>query len=85
MSMLIKLYPADVNCLVEHLAPDSSLIPKLSSSWLLTPNVLPIELSANAIVCTEVEARELLRVALEHCSKKAIREIKSAMRLCGLL
>ena len=85
MSLLIKLYPADVNCLVENLAPDSSLIPKLSSAWLLTPNALPVELSANAIVCTEVEARELLRVAVEHCSKKAIREIKNAMKLCGLL
>ena len=83
--MLIKLYPADINCLVDHLAPDFSLIPKLSSPWLFTPNVLPVELSANAIVCTEIEAHELLRVALEHCSKKAIRDIKNAMSLYGLL
>lgn len=85
MSMLVKLYPDDVNRLQEHLAPDSSLFEKLKSSWLLTPNALPIESSANAIVCTEVEAHELLRVALEHGSQKAIQEIQSAMRLCGLL
>ena len=85
MSMLVKLYPDDVNCLQEHLTPDSSLFKKLKSSWLLTPNALPIKLSANAIVCTEVEAHELLRIATEHGSQKAIQEIHSAMRLCGLL
>ena len=85
MSMLVKLYPDDVNGLQQHLAPDSSLIEKLKSSWLLTPNVLLNELSANAIVCTEVEAHELLRIATEHGSQKAIQEIHSAMRLCGLL
>ena len=85
MSMLVKLYPDDVNCLQQHLAPDSSLIEKLKRSWLLTPNALPNELSANAIVCTELEAHELLRIALEHGSQKAVQEIQSAMRLCGLL
>jgi len=85
MSMLLKLYPDDVNRLQEHLAPDSSLFEKLKSSWHSTPTALPIELSANAIVCTEVEAHELLRIAIAHGSQKAIQEIQSAMRLCGLL
>ena len=43
-----------------------------------------IELSANAIVCTEVEAHELLRIVLEHGSHETIQEIRSAMKLCGL-
>ena len=85
MSMLVKLYPDDVNCLQRYLAPDSSLTEKLKSSWRLTPNALPNGLSANAIICTEVEAHELLRIALEHGSQKAIQEIQSAMRLCGIL
>ena len=85
MSMLVKLYPDDVSCLQQYLAPDSRLIEKLKSSWLLTPKALPKELSAHAIVCTEVEAHELLHIAIEHGSQKAIQEIQSAMRLCGLL
>jgi hypothetical protein len=84
MSMLVKLYPEDVNCLQEYLAPGSSLLEKLKSSCL-DANALPIELSAHAIICTEIEGRELLRVALQHCSQKAIQEIQSAMKLCGLL
>jgi hypothetical protein len=84
MSMLVKLLPADVNCLIENLAPDSSLIPKLRGSYLLISNQLPVESTANAIICSEIEAHELLLIALEHCSKAAIQEIKSAMRLCGL-
>ncbi len=80
MSILVKLLPADVNCLIENLASDSSLIPKLSGSYLLDPKSPS---AINAIVCTEIEAHELLRVALEYCSKSAIREIKNAMKLCG--
>ena len=84
MSMLVKLLPADVNCLIKNLAPTSSLIPKLRSSYLLISSSLPVESTANAIVCTEIEAHELLEIALVYCSQAAIREIKSAMRLCGL-
>ena len=85
MSMLVKLLSDDVKCLIANLASDSTLIPKLSSSYLLNPNSSSIELSVNAFVCTEIEAQELLRIALEYCSQTAIQEIRSAMKLCGLL
>ena len=54
MRMLVKLYSDDVNCLQRYLAPDSSLIERLKSSWRLTANALPNDLSANATICTEV-------------------------------
>lgn len=82
MSMLIKLYRADVECLIEHVAPDSDLRQKLCSSRLLIPKESPIETPATAIVCSEAEARELLLIAQER-SHAVVQEIQRGMTLCG--
>ena len=84
MSMLIKMHRDDIDCLVDNLPSDSSLRHKLSSGLFVRPNAPPIELESPAFVCNEVEARELLRLALEYCSHEAIVEIQSGMKLCGL-
>ena len=83
MSMLIKLYRADVECLIEHVAPDSDLRQKLCSSKLLIPKESPIETPATAIVCSEAEERELLLIAQERCSHAVVHEIQRGMTLCG--
>ena len=68
MSILIELTRPDIQCLRVDLPQGSDLREILFS---------------NPIVCNEIDARRLLRIAEENCSP-AMRKIQEGIRLSGL-
>ena len=83
MTILIQLSLADVECLLRHLPTASDLSRKLGSSdRTAISNIRPVG-SSNAIDCSEHQARELLRIANEHCSA-AVEKIQRGMRMSGV-
>lgn len=84
MSIHIELSRADVDCLVDHLPLGSDLRDKLGNSGTIPSSVgLPIG-DSNPIDCSEGEARELLRIASDHCSE-VVQKIQVGMRLSGVI
>jgi hypothetical protein len=81
MSILIELSRAVVECLRGHVPPEAShLWDTLEHTDLISmaPTERPLEFT-HAIDCKENEARDLLRIATEHCSE-AVSKIQHAMR-----
>ena len=83
MSILIRLSRADVDCLFLHVPLGSDISLTLQQART-TVNPFGFSLGPpNPVSCSEDEARELLRVAREHCPE-AVAEILLGITLCGL-
>ncbi|MEP6913658.1 MAG: hypothetical protein ABI923_12935, partial [bacterium] len=67
-----------------HLPDGSDLSKKLDHSTMIYMH--PTERlggSSNAISCSEEEARELLRIACQHCSE-VVQKLQDCMRVAGV-
>ena len=83
MSLLIEMSRIDIQCLLDHLPQGSDLRQLLGKSdATVFSNIRPIGFS-NPIVCSEIDARRLLRIAQENCPV-AIKKIEEGIRLSGL-
>ena len=82
MSILIELSRANIQCLLSHLPVVSDLRQILSKSDAsVFSNIRPSGFS-NPVVCSEAEARHLLRIATEGCPEAA-QKIQDGIRLSG--
>jgi hypothetical protein len=69
MSIVIEIPPAAVDGLLRHLPRGSSISRQLRRQpRFVMRDIKPAQPSSRVIICSEVDASELLRVAQEHCS-----------------
>ena len=83
MDIHLDLSKADAECLLAHLPVGSGLRERLRQSDTIPSSVgLPLG-ESNPFVCSEGDARALLRIASEYCSG-AFPKIKEGMKLGGV-
>ena len=83
MSLLIEMSRVDIQCLLDHLPQGSDLRQLLGKSdATVFSNIRPSAFS-NPLVCSEIQARRLLRIAQENCPV-ATKKIQEGIRLSGL-
>ena len=83
MSVLFELSRADIQCLLDYLPKGSDLRRVLTKvDATVFSNIQPPDFS-NPVVCSEIDARRLLRLAEENCPA-AIKKIEKGIRLSSL-
>ena len=83
MSLLIEMSRVDIQCLLDNLPQGSDLREILGrSDATVFSNIRPTGFS-NPIVCSEIQARRLLRIAQKNCPV-VTKKIQEGIRLSGL-